>query len=54
MHCRRGYREVLVMRHFDQMEPEEIAQIIGISPGAVRNRILRALLRLRETLGPPP
>jgi RNA polymerase sigma-70 factor (ECF subfamily) len=44
------YREVLVMRHFDQMEPDEIAQVLGISPGAVRARILRALLRLRETL----
>jgi RNA polymerase sigma-70 factor (ECF subfamily) len=45
------YREVLVMRHFDQMEPDEIAQILGITPAAVRARILRALLRLRESLG---
>ncbi len=33
------YREVLVMRHFDQMEPDEIAQLAGISTGAVRARI---------------
>ena len=48
------YREVLVMRHFDQMEPDEIAQVLGISPGAVRARIFRALLRLRETLETHP
>ena len=48
------YREVLVMRHFDQMEPDEIAQVIGISPSAVRSRIVRALLRLREALDPIP
>ncbi len=48
------YREVLVMRHFDQMEPEDIARVAGISPGAVRARLLRALLRLREKLGTVP
>jgi RNA polymerase sigma-70 factor, ECF subfamily len=47
------YRDVLVMRHFDQMEPEEIARVLGVSPGAVRARILRALLRLRDALETP-
>ena len=48
------YRQVLVMRHFDQMEPDEIARVLGLTPGAVRGRILRALLRLKETLGTLP
>jgi RNA polymerase sigma-70 factor, ECF subfamily len=47
------YRDVLVMRHFDQMEPEEIARVLGTSPGAVRARLLRALLRLKEMLETP-
>jgi RNA polymerase sigma-70 factor, ECF subfamily len=47
------YREVLVMRHFDQMEPDEIAQALGISPGAVRARIIRGLVRLKESLETP-
>jgi RNA polymerase sigma-70 factor, ECF subfamily len=46
-------REILVMRHFDQMDPDAIAQVLGISPGAVRARILRALLRLRTILETP-
>jgi len=43
-------REVLVMRHLEQMETAEIAAALGISLGAVRNRQYRALLRLRAAL----
>jgi RNA polymerase sigma-70 factor (ECF subfamily) len=43
-------REVLVMRHLEQMETDEIAAALGISAGAVRNRQYRALLRLRAAL----
>ena len=43
-------REVLVMRHLEQMETDEIAAVLGISAGAVRNRQYRALLRLRAAL----
>jgi RNA polymerase sigma-70 factor (ECF subfamily) len=43
-------REVLVMRHLQHRELEDIAEELGISAGAVKARILRALLRLREIL----
>ena len=43
-------REVLVMRHLEQMETPEIAAALGISEGAVRNRQYRALVRLRALL----
>jgi RNA polymerase sigma-70 factor (ECF subfamily) len=40
-------REVLVMRHLEQLETAEIADALGISEGGVESRLLRALLRLR-------
>ena len=43
-------REVLIMRHLEQMETVEIAAALGISEGAVRNRQFRALVRLRSLL----
>ena len=47
-------REILVMRHLEQMEISEIAASLGISEGAVRNRHFRAVLRLRANLGGEP
>jgi RNA polymerase sigma-70 factor (ECF subfamily) len=47
-------REVLVMRHLEQMETDEIAAALRISEGAVRNRQYRALLRLRAALEGEP
>lgn len=43
-------RDILVMRHLEQMETAEIAAALGISAGAVRNRQFRALVRLRTLL----
>ena len=43
-------REILVMRHLEEMSAAEIAAILGISDGAVRVRLLRALARLRNLL----
>jgi RNA polymerase sigma-70 factor (ECF subfamily) len=43
-------REVLVMRHLEQLENAEIAGILGIGEGAVRTRHVRALQRLRVVL----
>jgi RNA polymerase sigma-70 factor (ECF subfamily) len=43
-------REVLVMRHLEQMETAEVAAALGISEGAVRNRQYRAVMRLRTLL----
>jgi RNA polymerase sigma-70 factor (ECF subfamily) len=43
-------REVLVLRHLEQMSPREMAAVLGISEGAVRVRHLRALQRFRGLL----
>src|SRR5258708_7710490 len=43
-------REVLVLRHLEQMPPREIAAVLGISEGAVYTRHLRALDRLRRLM----
>jgi RNA polymerase sigma-70 factor (ECF subfamily) len=44
-------REVLVLRHLEQLSTREIAAISGITEGAVYTRHLRALERLRGLLG---
>jgi RNA polymerase sigma-70 factor (sigma-E family) len=45
-------RAVLVMRYLDDLSVADTARALGVSPGAVRNRSLRALDRLRALLGP--
>jgi RNA polymerase sigma-70 factor (ECF subfamily) len=44
-------REVLVLRHLEQLPTREIAAVLGITEGAVYTRHLRALERLRMLLG---
>jgi RNA polymerase sigma-70 factor (ECF subfamily) len=44
-------REVLVLRHVEQMSARDMAAVIGITPGAVRVRHLRALQRFQYLLG---
>ncbi len=46
-------REVLALRHFEEMGNNEVAQVLGISKDAASKRHVRALLRLREILGEP-
>jgi RNA polymerase sigma-70 factor (ECF subfamily) len=46
-----GDREVLVLRHLEQLSTAEIAAVLEISEGAVYTRHLRALERLRGILG---
>jgi RNA polymerase sigma-70 factor, ECF subfamily len=48
-----GDREILVMRHLEQLTAIEIGAVLEISPGAVRARLLRALERLRTLLDEP-
>lgn len=43
-------REVLVLRHLEQLSPHEIAAVLGVSPAVVYTRHLRALRRLRRVL----
>ena len=44
-------REVLVMRHLEQVSTAEIAAKLEISEPVVKSRILRTLIRMREQLG---
>ena len=44
-------RELLVLRHLEQLSVEEIAEVLGITKTAVTTRHLRALERLRDVLG---
>jgi RNA polymerase sigma-70 factor (ECF subfamily) len=43
-------REVLVLRHFEQLEPAEAAEVLSIKEKAAGMRYLRALKRLRDIL----
>jgi RNA polymerase sigma-70 factor (ECF subfamily) len=47
-------REVLAMRHFEQLTNSEAAQILGIQERAAAKRYLRALARLKEILEEMP
>ena len=40
-------REVLALRHFEQLSRAEIAQVLGISEAAAGKRYIRALERLK-------
>ncbi len=40
-------REILAMRHFEQLSFKEIAQVLGIKGGAANLRYVRALARLK-------
>jgi RNA polymerase sigma-70 factor (ECF subfamily) len=41
-------REVLVLRHFEELSNAESAQVLGIRPSAAVNRYVRALKRLKD------
>ena len=45
-------REILVLRHLEQLSTREMAAVLGISEGAVKTRHLRALQRFRNLLNP--
>jgi RNA polymerase sigma-70 factor (ECF subfamily) len=44
-------REILVLRHVEQMSARDMAAVLGITPGAARVRHLRALRRFQILLG---
>ncbi len=41
-------REVLALRHFEQLSNNQIAEALGISITAASNRYVRAMLRLSQ------
>jgi RNA polymerase sigma-70 factor (ECF subfamily) len=47
-------REVLAMRHFEQLSNAEAAEVLGIQERAAAKRYLRALERLKEILAEMP
>src|SRR5262245_18509030 len=53
-------REVLALRHFEELSNTEVAAVLGLTKTAASNRYVRALKRLKEALsalpgmGPPP
>ena len=47
-------REVIALRHFEELTSGEAAQVLGIGEAAVSKRYLRALERLREMLSETP
>ena len=47
-------REVLTLRHFEDLSNTETAQALGLTKSAASNRYIRALLRLKETLAGMP
>ncbi len=49
-----GDREIILLRHFEQLSNGEAAQALGISEAAAGMRHLRALRRLRSLLGEAP
>jgi RNA polymerase sigma-70 factor, ECF subfamily len=49
-----GDREVLALRHFEELSNNEVAEILGIQKAAASKRYVRALQRLKETLAAIP
>jgi RNA polymerase sigma-70 factor (ECF subfamily) len=47
-------REVLVLRHFEELSNVETAHVLGLEPTAASNRYIRALRRLKEILAGVP
>ncbi len=43
-------REVLALKHFEQLSTSEIAQVLGLSKAGAGSRYLRAIKRMREIL----
>lgn len=43
-------REILALRHFEQLSNADVAQIIGIKPAAASNRYIRAITKLGEIM----
>jgi RNA polymerase sigma-70 factor, ECF subfamily len=47
-------REILTLRHFEDLNNNETAHVLGISKTAASNRYIRALKRLKDALAGTP
>jgi RNA polymerase sigma-70 factor, ECF subfamily len=47
-------REVLALRHFEQLSNDETAQVLGLTKSAASNRYVRALKRIKDILSSIP
>jgi RNA polymerase sigma-70 factor (ECF subfamily) len=47
-------REVLALRHFEQLSTSEMAEVLGMSKAGAGSRYLRAIKRLKEVLSQVP
>lgn len=47
-------REILAMRHFEQLTTSETAQVLGLSKSGAGSRYLRAIKRLKQLVGQMP
>lgn len=47
-------REILALRHFEELSNSEIALVLGLSKAATSNRYVRALKRLKDDLSKIP
>jgi RNA polymerase sigma-70 factor, ECF subfamily len=47
-------REVLALRHFEELSNHEVADLLGIQTAAASKRYVRALERLKDALEPQP
>ena len=46
------YREVLVLRDVQDLSTQETAQVLGVTEGCIKSRLLRARLHMRDALMP--
>jgi len=46
------YREVLILRDVQHLSIQETAEVLGITEGSVKTRLLRARFRMRDALAP--
>jgi RNA polymerase sigma-70 factor (ECF subfamily) len=47
-------REVIALRHFEELGNDEVASVLGITRAAASKRYVRAMLRLKRVLDPAP
>jgi RNA polymerase sigma-70 factor (ECF subfamily) len=45
------HREIIILRHFEDMSYDEIAKLLGIAVGSVMSRLYYARSKLRDLLG---